>query len=224
MAKHLDLEEQEQLDQIKHFWAQYGNLITWTLIVVFGSMAAWNGWNYWQRSQAAQASALYEEIERAALANDPEKIERAFAQIKDSFGRTTYAAQGAMLAGKTLFEAGKADAARDALAWVADKSSDEALQAVARLRLAGMDIDAKDYPKALQQLQAPMPKAFAGLAADRKGDALMAQGQRDEAKAEYVNAWNALGERVEYRQLLEVKLSSLGVDTSTLPGAAEVTR
>lgn len=48
MAKHLDLEEQEQLDQIKHFWAQYGNLITWTLIVVFGSMAAWNGWNYWQ--------------------------------------------------------------------------------------------------------------------------------------------------------------------------------
>src|SRR5690606_29262162 len=137
MAKHLDLEEQEQLDQIKHFWAQYGNLITWTLIVVFGSMAAWNGWNYWQRSQAAQASALYEEIERAALANDAEKTERAFAQIKDSFGRTTYAAQGAMLAGKTLFEAGKLDAARDALAWAADKSSVEALQAVARLRLSG---------------------------------------------------------------------------------------
>jgi hypothetical protein len=29
MAKHLDLEEQEQLDQLKHFWKQYGNLITW---------------------------------------------------------------------------------------------------------------------------------------------------------------------------------------------------
>ena len=224
MAKHLDLEEQEQLDQIKHFWAQYGNLITWVLIVVFGSMAAWNGWNYWQRSQAFKASALYEEIERAALANDTEKTERALAQIKDSFGGTTYAFQGAMLAGKTLFEAGKVDAARDALTWVADKSSDEALQAVARLRLAGLDIDAKDYPKALQQLQAPMPKAFAGLAADRKGDALMAQGQRDEAKAEYLNAWKALGERVEYRQLLEVKLASLGVDASTLPGAVEVTR
>ena len=68
MAKHLDLEEQEQLDQIKHFWAQYGNLISWVLIVVFGSFAAWNGWNYWQRSQASQASALYEEVERASLA------------------------------------------------------------------------------------------------------------------------------------------------------------
>jgi predicted negative regulator of RcsB-dependent stress response len=52
MAKHLDLEEQEQLDQIKHFWDQYGNLITWVLIAAFGSLAAWNGWNYWQRDQA----------------------------------------------------------------------------------------------------------------------------------------------------------------------------
>src|SRR5690606_30950976 len=127
-------------------------------------------------------------------------------------------------AGKTLFEAGKLDAARDALAWAADKSSVEALQAVARLRLSGMDIDAKDYAKALQQLQAPMPKAFAGLTADRKGDALMAQGQKDEAKAEYLNAGKALGERVEYGQLVEVRLASLGVDVSTLSGAAEVVR
>ncbi len=55
MAKHLDLEEQEQLDQIKHFWAQYGNLITWVLIAVFGSVAAWNGRNYWQSSHAHKA-------------------------------------------------------------------------------------------------------------------------------------------------------------------------
>jgi predicted negative regulator of RcsB-dependent stress response len=53
MAKHLDLEEQEQLDDLKHFWKSYGNLITWTLIVAFGAYAAWNGWQYWQRTQAA---------------------------------------------------------------------------------------------------------------------------------------------------------------------------
>ncbi|MEP6792408.1 MAG: tetratricopeptide repeat protein, partial [Ramlibacter sp.] len=55
MAKHLDLEEQEQLAEIKHFWNTYGNLITWVLIAVFGTIAAWNGWQYWQRTQAAQA-------------------------------------------------------------------------------------------------------------------------------------------------------------------------
>jgi len=44
MSKHLDLEEQEQLDQLKHFWNKYGNVITWLLIVVMGSYAGWNGY------------------------------------------------------------------------------------------------------------------------------------------------------------------------------------
>ena len=49
MATHLDLEEQEQLDQLKAFWKQYGNLITWLLVLVLGGYAAWNGWNLYQR-------------------------------------------------------------------------------------------------------------------------------------------------------------------------------
>ena len=52
MATHLDLEEQEQLDQLKAFWKQYGNWLTWTLIAVLGAFAAYNGWNWWQRDQA----------------------------------------------------------------------------------------------------------------------------------------------------------------------------
>lgn len=221
MAKHLDLEEQEQLDQIKHFWAQYGNLITWVLIAVFGSMAAWNGWNYWQRNQATKAAALYDEIERAAVARDADRIERALTEMKDRFAGTTFAAQGALLAGKTLFEADKADGARAALSWVAEKSSDESYQAVARLRLAALDLEAQAYDQALKTLEAPLPKAFEPLAADRRGDVYLAQGKADEAKTQYQNAWRALGGRFEYRKLVEVKLASLGVDVSTLSPATE---
>ncbi len=61
MANHLDLEEQEQLDQLKHFWKQYGNPITWLLIVVLGSVAGWNFYQYWQRSQASQAAIMFDE-------------------------------------------------------------------------------------------------------------------------------------------------------------------
>ena len=67
MANHLDLEEQEQLDQLKHFWKQYGNLITWALIVVLGAFAGWNLYQRWQQSQASQAAALFDEVERAAF-------------------------------------------------------------------------------------------------------------------------------------------------------------
>ena len=70
MAKHLNLDEQEQLDELKHFWKRYGNLILWALIVVFGAFAAWNGYGYWQRYQAVPASAMYDEVERAAQSGD----------------------------------------------------------------------------------------------------------------------------------------------------------
>ena len=60
MANHLDLEEQEQLDQLKHFWKQYGNPITWGLIVVLAAFTGWNVYQYWQRNQASQASAMYD--------------------------------------------------------------------------------------------------------------------------------------------------------------------
>jgi predicted negative regulator of RcsB-dependent stress response len=217
MAKHLDLEEQEQLDELKHFWKQYGNLITWALIVVLGAFAAWNGYQYWQRSQASQAAVMYDEIERAVQAGETARVDRALADMKERFGSTTYAQQAALLAAKDHYDKGNADAARAALSWVADKSSDPGYQAVARLRLAGILLEQKSYDPALQQLAGTFPKDFSALAADRRGDILMAQGKKAQAKIEYEKAYKGFDERAEYRRLVEVKLNALGVDPAVGP-------
>lgn len=212
MANHLDLEEQEQLAELKHFWKRYGNIISWVLIVVFGAVAAWNGYQYWQRSQAAQAAVMYDEVERAAVAGDVPKLERALGDMKERFGRTAYAEQAALLAARIYHDKGNLDAAKGALAWVAGKASDDGYQAVARLRLSGMLFEAKAYDEALQQLAAPMPSDFNALAADRRGDILLAQGKKAEAKAQYEAAYKGLDERSDYRRIIEVKLNALGVD------------
>lgn len=219
MANNLDLEEQEQLAELKHFWSQWGNLITWVLIAVFGAIAAFNGWNYWQRTQAAQAAALFEEIDRAAAANETERLQRAFADIKDKFPRTAFAHQAGLLTARVLEEKGNKDAAKAALAWVADQASDEGYRAVARLRLAALAVDAKAYDDALKQLSAPFPPEFEALAADRRGDVYNLQGKKAEAKGEYLKAWKGLGEDNEYRRLVEVKLTALGVDVRELAPA-----
>ncbi len=218
MAKHLDLEEQEQLDELKHFWKQYGDMITWALIVVLGAFAAWNGYQYWQRSQAVQASAMYDEIDRAVQSGDTARIDRSLADMKDRFGGTTYAQQAGLLAARAYYDKGNIEASSAALTWVAGKSSDAGYQAVARLRLAGLLLEKKAYPEALQQLAADFPKDFASLAADRRGDIFMAQGKKTEARAEYEKAYKGLDERDQYRRLVEVKLNALGVD----PGAGQV--
>ena len=220
MATHLDLEEQEQIDQIKHFWAQYGNWISWVLIVVFGSFAAWNGWNYWQRTQGVKAAALYDEVDRAVLARDTERLERALSDLQSGFGGTTFASQAALLAGKTLFDAGQVDKARAALTWASEKSADSSYKAVARLRLAALDVEAQAFDQALKTLDGSVPKSFEPLVADRRGDVLMAQGKADEARAQYEAAWKALGDRTEYRRLVEVKLAALGVDAASLSPTA----
>jgi predicted negative regulator of RcsB-dependent stress response len=221
MARHLDLEEQEQLDELKHFWNQYGNLITWFLIAVFGSFAAWNGWQYWQRSQAVQASVLYDEVERAAAAGDTPRVEQAFKDIQDKFGRTTYAQQAGLLAGRMLAEQGKTDAAKAALTWVAGEAKDEGYQSLARLRLAGLLVQNKAYDDALKQLNSGISKEFEPLAADRRGDIYNLQGKRDQAKLEYLKAWQGLTADSEYRTLVEVKLAALGAEVPTAKPQAE---
>ncbi len=221
MANHLDLEEQEQLDQLKHFWAQFGNVITWALIAILGAIAAWNGYQYWQRSQAVQAAAMFDEVERVVRSGDVEKSERAFSDMKARFASTTYTQQAGLLVAKLSYEAGKADTAKAVLTWVADNASDKGYAAIARLRLAGVLIDAKAYDDALKLLNGDVAEEFAALVADRKGDVYMAQGKRAEATAEYQKAYKAFDERTEYRRLVEVKLNTLGVNPAAAGSSAQ---
>jgi predicted negative regulator of RcsB-dependent stress response len=218
MAKALDLEEQEQLDQIKHFWRTWGNLISWVLIAVMGSYAAWNAYQYWERTQAVKAAALYDEVERAVASGDVSRVERSLADMKDKFGSTQFAQQSALLAAKTLHAQGKTDAARDALSWVANGASDKAYRDIARLRLAAVQLDAKAYDDALKQLDLEFTPAMAGLAADLRGDVLQAKGQTAEAVAAYQQAWQKLADTPDYRRLVQAKLNALGID----PDAAAV--
>ena len=210
MATHLDLEEQEQLAELKHFWKQYGNLITWVLIAALGAFAAWNGWNLWQRDQGVKAGAMFDELDKAAQAGDAERAARVFADLKERYPRTAFAQQGGLLAAKLQFEKGQADAARATLAWVGEHAVETEYQTLARLRLAGVLLEQKKYDEALKELDGASAKEFEALVADRRGDVLLAQGKKEEAKAAYKKAWQAMDAKVDYRSLIEAKLTALG--------------
>lgn len=222
MANHLDLEEQEQLDQLKHFWKQYGDLITWGLIVILGAVAAWNGHQYWQRTQSVQAAAMFDEVEKLARSGDLQKTERAFSDMKERFASTIYAQQAALLVAQTTYAAGNPEAAKTALKWVVEKSTDKGYASIARLRLSGMLIEAKAYDEALELLAGDIVEEFTALAADRRGDIYLALGKKSEAKLEYQKAFKSLDDRAEYRRLVLVKLNALGVNPQITSGLAKM--
>ncbi len=221
MSKHLDLEEQEQLDQLKYFWKQYGNAITWLLILVMGSYAGWNRYQYWQKQQSTKAGALFDEVERAASSGDTSKLERSWNDMKDRFPGTTFAAQSALLAGKTFQQAEKYDAALAALKWAAESASDEASAQLARLRLANLQIQQKAYDDASKTLAKPFTPAFTGLALDIQGDLYMSQNKPQDAVKAYTDAWSKLEASNEYRRLVQAKLNALGADPEATKGGSK---
>jgi len=218
MATHLDLQEQEQVDALKAFWQQYGNLITWTLVAALLVYAGITGWQWWQREQSTHAGAMFDEFERALNAGDLDKTAHVFADLKERYPRTAYAQQAGMLAAKLQFDKGKADDARASLTWVIEHAVDDDYKSLGRLRLAALLLEAKQYDDALKQLDAVPAGPYAALAADRRGDVLLAQGKKDDARAAYQQAFKLMDDKVEYRRLVDAKLTALGA----APGASAV--
>lgn len=204
-----DLEEQEQLASLKAWWNQFGNLVTWLLIIALAAYAAWNGWNYYQRTQAAQAGQLYEELQKAVAAKDNAKVQRAASDMSAKYGGTAYAQMAALTAAKSAFDANDLKAAKAQLQWVAENANDE-YKAIAKIRLAGILLDEKALDDGLKLLSGDFPEQFAGAVADRKGDILVAQSKIDEARAAYKLALDKTDEKNPGRQLIQLKLDALG--------------
>jgi len=207
---HYDLEEQEQIDSLKTWWKMYGNLVSGIVVAASVGVVGWQGWNWYQRGQAAQASAIYGVLEQAVAAKDGQRVKAAAGELTEKFGATAYAPRGALLAAKVSFDAGDLKTAEVQLAWVAEHGQDE-LRDVARLRLAATLLDDKAYDEALKQLDVAHTAAFAARFAELKGDVLVAQGKKSDAKAAYQAALTKLDSKTGgYRDVLQQKLDSLG--------------
>lgn len=221
MASPLDLQEQEQIDALKAFWNRYGNLVTWLLALVLAGVAAFNGWNWWQRRQAESAAVLYDQLQKAAEANDAARATTIFNDIRTQYGRTAYAASAGLLAAKVQAAQSKPDDALQSLQWVSEQARDPDVKVLARMALAGVLMDKKQLDDALKQLDgAGTPAGSLGaLVADRRGDVLQMQGKATEARAAYELAYRQMDPKLEYRQLIDAKLAAMGA-AAPAPAAA----
>lgn len=217
-----DLEEQEQLDELKTWWKQYGNLVTNVLLIVALALVAWQGWNYYQRNQAAQASILYSALQQAAGQRDASRVKTLAGELIDKYSGSTYAPMAVLVSARAQVEAGDTKTARAQLAWAAENSSDESLRDLARLRLAVILLDEKDYGEAEKQLAKDPAAPFLARFSELRGDLAAVQGKFPEARAAYEAAIKAAEARAKatnpdaapansnYKDILRAKLDHLG--------------
>ena len=214
-----DLEEQDQLDDLKAWWNRWGNLVTAVIVAACIAAAAVQGWRWYTARQSEEASALFTGLTQALRAQDVNKAKEAAAQLTDKYSRSGYAARGALVLAKMLFDSGDAAGARAQLQWVIDKSDETDLKEIARYRLAEVLVNEKQYDEALKLLDAKHGAPYAGLYADLRGDALAMAGRTPEARAAYEDALAKLDAKSTYKQYVQVKLDALGGAKAPAPAA-----
>jgi len=207
----LDLEEQEQLAELKSWWKTHGNLV---IAVIVAAMLAFAGWRYWrvyQDGQAGQAAVLYEALGKAAEDGDAKALRDAGAALAENYAGTLYAPMGALVAARFYYDRNDLKSAKAQLQWALERSSSDDLRELARLRLAAVLLDEKAYDEALKQLEAPHAAAYEAQYAALKGDILAARGQPAEAKAAYKLAIEKAGAQDgQFRESLRMRLDALG--------------
>ncbi len=204
-----DLEEQEQLAELKAWWKEHGGTVILGATLALAAFGAWNGWMWYQRSQAAQAAVLYDALQKAARANDLKVIRDTAGAILENFPRTAYAPLAALVSAKVQFQAGDPKTARAQLEWVVEHANNDQIRSIATLRLASVLLDDKEPDAALKVLEAKPHPGFEALYAMQRGDILATQKKRAEARAAYQAALEK-AQPGAVRETLRLKLDALG--------------
>lgn len=206
----LDLQEQEQFEALKAWWNENRNQVFAALLIIAVAIGGWRGWQYYQHKQASEAATMYQQFINQMGSNDAKRINDAAAAVMEKYSSTAYAPRAALLASQMNEQMKDVGRARTQLQWAIDHAEEANLKDVARLRLAAILLDEKNFAGALKLLEAEHPPSFDGLYADLRGDVLNAQGKPDEARSAYKLAYEKTDAKSMYRNLIQMKLDALG--------------
>lgn len=207
--------DDEQLESLKSFTKKYGSSI---IIGILVALIAFFGWEYWQKKNLAesqmQTAKVQQLMDEAQAADDD-----AFAKLSETADKivkeapdSAQAIQTQLVMAKLAYDKQAYAAAEKALQKVENsKVDDKGLVQVVKLRLAYAQLAQKKYDAALKTLDAVTEPAFKATADEARGDIYVAKNDIENAKKVYQSAWDALIERKEERQILQIKLESVGV-------------
>ena len=204
-----DLEEQEKIDALKDWWKQNGRSVIAGVVVFVLALGGGQGYRYWKQKQREQAAVLYDAVVAGAKQKKLKDALDAARSIEETFPSSGFAARAALVAAKAAFEGGDRVGARAQLEWASDHADEVPIRNIARLRLAGVLADDRKYDEALTRLSSVDDSRFSALAADLRGDILLAQGKVADARKAYRAAIDAAAGS-QQRQFTQTKLDALG--------------
>ncbi len=182
--------EEEQLEALKRWWKENG---TSTIVGLALGIAVIVGWNYrqeYKRDQTNQASALFDQLLKAAETDQKETVDKFAKKLDEQFSNSNYASYGDLFRAKMAVEKGDLATAKTVLKKLAD-GSDKELANVAKIRLVKLMLANGEYEEGLKIVNSVDQSAaskFSDNYDELVGDLYVALDRLDEARTAYQKA------------------------------------
>lgn len=199
--------DNEQMELVKKWWADYGK---WIIIAVIIGLGAGFGWRYWQQQQVEQrqqASLLYQQLIVADSKNDHDTVLQMSTEITQRYSSLEYAAMANLVAAKNALAQNNVDLAAQKLQWVLDHSRTPSIKQIARLRKARVLLMQNKTAEAQKLLATVDDKIYQPVIDEIQGDIYTQLGDLPKARQSYQAAQLGLSAVLGEDVLLSMKLA-----------------
>jgi predicted negative regulator of RcsB-dependent stress response len=211
------LTDRDQEEALRNWWRENWKWILAGIALGLGLLAGYQYWQTYRAQRASAAAKAYADMQKALAANDLDQAGKLLNDLAGDHAQSGYTQQGRLLLAKRDADAGKFDEAIKHLREVVDTSRDEELGNIARLRLARLLIQTGKHDEALQLLDVAKAGAFSAQVREIRGDALVAKGDAQGARAEYAAALAPDTKGQVDRPTVELKLRDVGGEVPSAP-------
>ena len=196
------LDEHEQSERVRTWLRQNGAGIIGGVVL---ALALIGGWKWWQNEQVrrlADANTRYDAVSRSLQSKNLDEAAKDVAALEGGKAGI-YAELAALELAKAQVEAGKHD---DAIKTLRGLKVEGEFKALIDQRIARLLIETGKADEALALLGDAQDSASLEI----KGDALVAQGKREQARELYAKSLAKLDVAAPQHRLLEIKLMDVG--------------
>lgn len=211
------LTDRDQEEALRNWWRENWKWILAGIALGLGGLAGYTYYQKYRNTQAEHAGKVYVDFQKALASNDDAQAGKLLDSLAGEHASSAYTQEGRLLLAKRHADAGRFDQAIQQLRQVVENSPDAELGYIARLRLARLLIQTGKHDEALQQLDVEKAGAFAAQVREIRGDALLAKGDAQGARAEYAAALAGDTKGQLNRATVELKLRDVGGDVPAAP-------
>lgn len=191
------------------WWKENGKAIIIGAILGFGSLIGWQQWQANVQAGREMASLDYDVMLAELENSNYQGVKERGSRILSDFSDTPYAVLSAMTLAKVYVEEGDFASAKTYLQLVIDQDKQPQLKQVAQLRMARLLLAEGDASQALSMLNSIEVGGFGVAVNELEGDIHVALGNKDQARAAYQRALDAIEQGLD-PSVLQMKLDDVG--------------